>query len=277
MGRDAAEYIVAPSRTRLVTICDRECDIYEFFVEAEKLDASFVVRASWDRRLEDPEYSNLWELVECQKVAGHTVVDLPDRSITKERRLDLEVRFAPVTLKAPQRCRRSDKKRLPTVTLYAVHLKEVNSFSKSDPVEWLLLTNLPVHTLEDALEKVEWYTRRWSIEIFHRILKSGCTVEDCQLETAQRLIRYLTLMSIVAWRIFWMTHIKRTAPTAPAFQEAPLCYKKLPIVSQVIVAIARLGGFLARKGDKNPGPTAIWRGWQRLSDAAMLVNAIEAR
>ena len=283
---------LAPKATQLVTVCDRESDICEFFVEAAHRHTSFVVRASWDRRLVDHEYSNLWELIESQKVAGRTTVVLPDRSISKEKTLNLDVRFSQVTLKAPNRCRRSDNKRLPTVTLFAVHVKEVNASSTSDPVEWLLLTNLPVQTVEQALEKVAWYTRRWSIEVFHRILKSGCTVERCKLETAQRLIRYLTLMSIVAWRIFWMTHIKRTTPAASAtsvltshelhalpllFKKPPYPTTKMPTVSQAIIAIARLGGFLARKGDKHPGPTAIWRGWQRLSDAAMIVGAIEAR
>ena len=281
-----------PKGTRIVTICDRESDIYEFFVEAEKLNTSFVVRASWDRRLKDDEYSNLWDRIENQKVAGRTTVELPNRSILNVKTVELEVRFTDVTFKPPQRCARPDKKRLPAVTLFAVHLKEVNASNKPDAIEWLLLTNLPVETLEQALEKAAWYTRRWGIEVFHRILKSGCTVEQCQLETADRLIRYLALMSVVAWRIFWMTHVKRTKPTAPAttvltrqelralpllFKKPPYLTKKVPTVSQVIVAIARLGGFLARKNDKNPGPTAIWRGWQRLSDAAMLVGAIETR
>ena len=286
---------IAAPNTRVVTVCDRESDIYEFFVEADKLDTSFVVRASWNRRVCNEAFSNLWEMLQAQEVVGHTTVQLPHRSIHAVNTLDLEVRFAPVTLKVPNRSasQAADAERLPAVTLYAVYVKETGAPVGSEPVEWLLLTNLAVQTVEEALEKVRWYARRWSIEVFHRILKSGCTVERCQLETAERLVKYLTLMSIVAWRIFWMTHFKRTDPSAPATQvltktelrALPLLFKKkppyppsrMPTVAQVVVAIARLGGFLARKSDKNPGPTAIWRGWQRLADAAIVVGTINGQ
>ena len=277
--------------TQLVTVCDRESDIYEFFVEAQKLGSSFVVRAAWDRGLSNQEYSNLWEIVQAQKMAGHTSVELPHRGITEVKNLEFEVRFTEVTLRVPQRSKNTV--RLPAVKLHAVYLREIATTEEKEPVEWLLLTNLPVETLAQALEKVAWYCRRWSIEVFHRILKSGCAVERCQLETAQRLTRYLTLMSIVAWRIFWMTHFKRVAPDAPAshvltaneLRALPLLFKKkppypldlAPTVAQVVITIARLGGFLARKCDGNPGPTAIWRGWQRLTDGAILVGKFQEK
>ena len=282
---------LASGPKQLVTLCDRESDIYEFFVEAQKLNASFVIRATSDRCLHSEEYSKLWELVQAQPIAGHATVQLPNRSITQVKTLELEVRFAEVTLKTPQR-RHKNAAKLPAIALHAVYLRETGAAQVDEPVEWLLLTNLPVQTFEQALEKAAWYARRWSIEVFHRILKSGCTVERCQLETAQRLIRYLALMSIVAWRIFWITHFKRTDPNAPAshvltkneLRALPLLFKrkapypldKIPTVAQVVIAIARLGGFLARKNDKNPGPTVIWRGWQRLADGSTLIGALYA-
>lgn len=128
-----------------------------------------------------------------------------------------------------------------------------------------------------------------NIEVYHRILKSGCRVERCRLQVADRLCRYITLMSIVAWRLFWMTHLKRTDPQAPAttiltenelrtlnaLERKQLARPVRPFsVAQAVMAIAKLGGFLARKHDGEPGPTVLWRGWTVLQDATLLGNLV---
>ncbi len=97
--------------------------------------------------------------------------------------------------------------KLPDLPFYAVYVAEKDPFSGADPLEWMLLTNLPVNTFDEAVEKVSWYCLRWKIEIFHKILKSGLKVEECRLGTAERLVRYLTVMSIIAWRILFITSI----------------------------------------------------------------------
>ena len=152
-----------------------------------------------------------------------------------------------------------------------------------EPIEWLLLTNTLVSNFEDALRVVEWYCCRWQIEVFHKIIKSGCRVEDCLLQTADRLKNYIALMSVIAWRLHWLTYINRTEPDLPctailATVEWQALYMRIhkttkfpkvpPSTHHAIRWIAQLGGFLGRKSDGEPGVTAIWRGWQRLQDLA---------
>ena len=132
-----------------------------------------------------------------------------------------------------------------------------------------------------ALYVVARYYERWRIEVFHKVLKSGCRVEDCLLQTAARLQNYIALMSVVAWRLHWLTYINRTAPDLPCTHilttvEWQALYLRMhhttqfpptpPTVRQAVRWIAQLGGFLGRKSDGEPGVTVIWRGWQRLQD-----------
>ena len=145
----------------------------------------------------------------------------------------------------------------------------------------MLLTDLQVSSFEEAKEKVAWYCLRWRIEVFHKILKSGLRVEQCRLQSADRLVRYLTIMSIIAWRIYWLTLIARTNPELPctafvADEEWKVLYSKIkktksfpkkpPRIREVVHWIANLGGFLGRKGDGEPGVMTLWRGWKRLCD-----------
>jgi hypothetical protein len=143
----------------------------------------------------------------------------------------------------------------------------------------MLITNLPVTTFQEACEKVAWYCLRWRIEMYFKVLKSGFKVEDCRLATADRLMRYLAIMSIVAWRLFMITLIARTEPDTPCtaflsdlewkvlFRRAnkgKSLPKNAPALGKVVIWIARLGGFLARKSDGMPGTITLWRGWKRL-------------
>ena len=283
---------LTPHGTRVITVCDRECDIYEFFVVAQRCNAEFVVRASWDRHLENSEFSCLWKHLEAESVAGNYEIVVLPTDKRKGRTCTLEVRFATVTLGPTQRHKSSSFYPLSPVPLYAVYAVEINPPAGEEKVEWMLLSNVPVSSFAEAIEKIDWYKCRWLIETFHKVLKSGCTVEECRLQTEKRLSRYITLMSIVAWRIFWMTHLKRTNPKAPATTILTLNELRTLIaidtgdanptsleltVAQTVVAIAKLGGFLARKHDKNPGNTSIWRGWSRLQDAALLGSVVFAK
>ena len=144
---------------------------------------------------------------------------------------------------------------------------------------------MPVTSFLDAVERVRWYRLRWHIEVFHRVLKSGCKVEECRLDQAEELRRYLTLKSVIAWRLFWMIQIARVQPDAActvvlADHEWQALYvaihrtshlpETVPTVRQVVRWIAQLGGFLGRPGDGEPGVTVVWRGWQRLHDLATM-------
>ena len=193
----------------------------------------------------------------------------------------VSVRFCSVTLKPPWRPKSLEKDPLPAVTVYVFLTQEVDPPADVTPLEWLLLTNVPVYSFEDAVERVKWYRCRWHIEVYFKVLKSGCKVEDCRLQTAERLKRYLTLSSVIAWRLYWLTHINRHYPNAPCItiltqyewqalyatiHRSTVLPQEIPTVRQAVRWIAQLGGFLGRKRDGEPGVTVIWRGWQRLND-----------
>lgn len=274
-----------PIDVRVVTLCDRESDIYEFYMAAEQAEAEFVIRAAWDRHVNHSEFSQLGAHVQAQPVSGCYWLTLPAREHHPARTAKLVVRFAAVTLRPTQRSRNSLFYPLTPVDLYAVYVTEIEPPDPDNAIEWMLLTNIAVHSFEQALEKLDWYQCRWQIEVFHKILKHGCTIKRCRLQSAERLQRYITLMSIVAWRLFWITHLQCTCPSAPAsliltqvelrtlVALDPHLLHRVPLdlsVAQAVVAIAKLGGFLARRGDREPGPTVLWRGWTVLQNAVRL-------
>jgi len=274
-----------PDGVEVITVCDREADIYELFVEAKRLEASLLVRAAQNRALEDDgtEINHIWPKVESQEVVGHLEVHVQGQHGEPDRVAIVGVRFCKVMLSPPVNSRRFSGDQLPPIDLYVVLVKEENAPEGIEPLQWILLTNVPVETFDDAVERVRWYRVRWQIEVYYKVLKTGCKVEDCRLGTAERLKRFIALTAIVAWRLFWMTHISRYAPELPCTailteHEWKALYTRihhtkelpdeLPTARQSVRWIARLGGFLGRKCDGEPGITTIWRGWQRLQDIA---------
>lgn len=280
---EAFEQTIAltPDTVHLVTVCDREADIYEMFVLATDRQASLLVRASADRCLAEEKVKHLWAKIERQKRVGELTVEITGNQNRPARQATVSIRFGQVTLKPPAR---PPSHPLSPVTLTAILVREEHPPAAVDePIEWLLLTTTTVSTFQEAVRVVGWYCCRWQIEVFHKILKSGCKVEACQLQTASRLQNYIALMGVVAWRLHWLTYINRYAPnqpctvvlTTPEWQalylrihKTTVFPKKLPTVRQVLRWIAQLGGFLGRKSDGEPGITVIWRGWQRLQDMA---------
>jgi hypothetical protein len=275
---------LTPSEIRLVTIADREADIFEFLTEADELDAEYVIRAAQDRRLAG-EIGLLWAHMAKQEVVGTVTVEVAARGGKAARQAELLVRVAHLTLQPPQRRADDAGIWLEPLQVWALWLHEDAAPAEVEPLDWLLLTNVPIATWQDTTERIGWYCLRPLIESWHKILKSGCTIEDCRLETAERLKPYLALMGIIAWRLFWLTHINRQLPEASctlilADHEWKALYTAIhrratlptspPTVRQAVRWIAQLGGFLGRKGDGEPGITTIWRGWSRLADLADL-------
>ncbi len=265
----------------VVTVGDRESDIYEMFLEAAEIEAKILIRASKDRILsKNQDHRNLWALLENTPLAGVEVIYIPARHNQAERFATLEIRYSKVILKPPQRAPNAKEKILSSVTLEAVWLHEVNPPSGIEPLEWMLLTNMSISSLQDAIKMGKWYKLRWQIECYHRILKSGCKIEECRLETYERLKKYVRLKSIIAFRLFWLTLINRVDPEASSNQileehewKALCCHvakvqeppQKPPTVKEAIRMIAKIGGFLGRKNDGEPGMTCIWRGWEKLA------------
>ena len=272
--RETAKY--TPEGVQAVSICDAEADIYDLFVEADKLNIGLLLRAAQNRLLMDKKDLKLWQQVEQEEIKGHLTIQVPARNGELARQATVSVRFKQtVQPKPPPHLADTP------IKLSAILVLEVDPPTDVTPVEWRLLSNVVVKSFLDALEQIGWYCKRWQIEVYHKVLKSGCTIEDCRLQTADRLIPYLALSSIIAWRLFWMTHLNRQSPDIPctaflAEHEWRALYasthktifppKNVPTVRQAVHWIAQLGGFLARKGDAQPGPTVLWRGWHRLHD-----------
>jgi hypothetical protein len=272
----------------LVMQGDRENDIYESLVEAEKLNVKYNLRSCTDRKIDSEEQAIFQAFLHTflmnSPARGEIEIELPE----EKRKARMEIKYERVEILPPKRITRSKKAK--GVLCWIVQISEIDVPAGNQAVCWNLLTNVPVETINDAIERIAWYKRRWAIEEFHKILKSGCTVEKCRLETAERLTRYITLFAVIAWRIFWMVHIARTDPNAPAevaltnseigalkslkrFEEL-LPTKKTLNVKKAMTAIACLGGYLNRKNDPPPGPTVLWRGWQRLSAMDELYESI---
>ena len=269
-----------PEGTQLISVGDAEADIFELFNYAVvKLQTDLLIRAGQDRCVCAPEVGHLWATLARQKIAGYLKVQVPKKDKHPKREAIVSVRYSKITLKAPPHL----NKRLDNIPLYAILVQEENPPQGVEPISWLLLTTVPVLSFEDAVERIQWYRRRWQIEVYFKILKSGCQIEKSQLSTTQRLLPLIALFSIIAWRLFWLTHISRHDPEAPCTTVLTdhewhalyaFIYKthrfpdEIPSVRDVTLWIAQLGGFLARRHDGPPGVTVIWRGWLRLSDIA---------
>jgi hypothetical protein len=266
-----------PEGTQVVHVGDSEADVYELFLHAQQTKSHLLVRAAQNRTLMAPAVGSLWDGMNKMPVQDTCTLSIPKRKQEPARTVELSIRFSPITLQPPRRT----GTKLPHFSLYAILVQEQTPPAGVKPVAWLLLTTVPVETLADAHEQIGWYCQRWQIEIYHKTLKSGCRLEATQLETRQRILRLLALFSLIAWRLLWLTHIARHEPQAPctlvlAEPEWRALYAHIkrtatppaqtPTVSDVILWIAQLGGFLARRRDGAPGVTVLWRGWQRLHD-----------
>ena len=275
-------------RTLVVSVGDREADVYELFAQAHSApdNARLLVRAQWNRRTES-EHEGVWEHVLKQPVLATEVLKLPRRATRPARQAFVEVRWAAVRLRPPQRLRK-----LGPVHLWAVLVREAHAPAGQQPVEWRLLTNIPVGTVQQALEKVAWYTKRWQIEVFHRTLKSGCRIEQRQLATEKRLENCLAIDLVVAFRIVQLCMLGRGSPDLPCtvlFEDhqwkalwafvhrAAALPATVPSIRTIMRMIASLGGFLGRKGDGEPGTQTLWLGLQRFDDivtAWLVFNAV---
>ncbi len=264
--------------TTVVSVGDREADIYELFSRAAHSAARVLVRACRQRVLAQ-EQQALWRHLQEQPLAGQCEITVPRSSTRPSRTATLEVRFAPVQLRAPQL-----KPGLGPVRLWAVEARERAAAAGVEPIHWTLLTTLEVSSLQQAVEKLNWYALRWQIEVYHRTLKSGCRIEERQLGSAQRLENCLAIDLVVAWRITQLARLGREMPDVPCsvfFAEAE--WKALvsfinlsfippsqpPSMNQAMRMVASLGGFLGRKGDGHPGTKSLWLGLQRLDDITL--------
>ncbi|WP_414517945.1 IS4 family transposase [Nostoc sp. PCC 9305] len=276
-GLKATESII-PEWLQVVTIADREADIYDLFACPRRPDSDFLIRATQNRCLDGSE-QHLWETLESVDSLGTITLDVKRNPTRPSRTALLTLRYRTITIAPPQN--RPKTEQLAPITLQAILVTEVDPPPEIEPICWLLLTTLEISTLQDVLKYVQWYSYRWLIERYHYVLKSGCGIEKLQLETAQRIEMALATYSIVAWRLLWLIYLARCEPTANCEQvlephEWQVLYTAIhhqsyshtspPTLAEVVNWIARLGGFLGRKGDGFPGVKVLWRGLTRLHD-----------
>jgi len=200
-------------QTQLVVLTDREGDLYELHDAAQMGPANLhvLVRAQHDRQLDS--HHKLWACLGEQPVGQTRALKLPRRRGQPARTAQVELRWAEVAIAAPAvGC----KKGWPALTLRAVWVHEPAAPAGAEPIDWMLLTDLPVTTAEQAWEKVQWYCRRWGIEEWHRALKNGCGVEPREFKTAEHLQRALAFDLIIAWRVLALIKLGRVLPQLPA-------------------------------------------------------------
>lgn len=281
-------------RSKMILVADRESDFFELFdkIKNEKINA--VIRSKHDRYVKGRD---LWltRALEKASSAGKITIDDVETTDNKKRTVVADLKFASVNIEVPGNCQRQYPFGL---ELHVVEVYEQAPPEGEKPLYWRLLTTIDVTDFENAKEIIKHYKMRWNIESYFKVLKSGCKVEDCRLEKAERVIRYVAVMSVVAWRIYWTVHVNRLLPKGSwslvltqveyytlwvRINKKDIMEKKIPKrpppdrpwdVRECVRSIAKLGGFNGRKNDGEPGMTSIWRGWTRLQDMVEVAEAL---
>jgi hypothetical protein len=275
--------------TQVISISDREGDIYEILMEPQihPEGADFIIRANHDRAVvqgrRGDRSQTLHMRLHFSPILGYAMLDVPAGPKRTARKAQLTVQAQKVTLRPPYR---PDRK-LPRVTVNAVMVREVGPPPGEDPIEWVLLTTLPIAALGDIQRIIQYYGCRWEIEVFFRLWKSGCHVEEFQLQTRERLAPCLALCAVLAWRLHWVCRLGQADPDTPctvAFTEREWVVISLlateqrpsepPTIAQVLAWLAQLGGFSGRKADGSPGPLVLMRGWLSVQSGFRMYDLI---
>lgn len=260
---------------RCIHIGDRESDIYELFCTAQQSGTWFLVRTCVDRLADDGQHT-VAAAMRRVKVKAHHRVEVRDaKGAVSEA--TVRVKYHRLRVHPPA----GKQKNYPPLMLTVIHAQEACAPRGREKIDWKLITNLPVRSRKDAIEKLTWYAMRWKIETFHKILKSGCRAEASKLRTAGRITNLIAVFCVLSWRIFWMTMMNRVAPTASPLvaltrletrlvdtliPSRPAEQRRESRLSRYLTKIARLGGYLARAKDPPPGNIVMWRGFARLMD-----------
>lgn len=273
--------------TQIVSIADREADIYDIFVEAEQQSsprAEYIIRAKVARSTPEPDpaagkaaYCKVRDEVGNAPLMTTRTIELSETPKRKARTAQVEIRALKVLVKPPHA-----RPHLPPVTLNVVLAKEVGGPGDGTDVCWLLLSSLPIGTSEEVLRIIDNYVARWAVETFFRMWKTGCRIEDIQLETRDRQKNCLAMYAIVAWRVLYLTYLNRACPKLPCttvftpgeWKPVWLVVAKKPLppkppeLAEIMRLIAQLGGYNNRPGEAPPGPQPIWGGLRRMADFA---------
>ena len=284
-----------PRKTRVISVMDREADFFELFDAQRRTGrVDVLVRAKHDRRLGEG-LPKLFETLRNAPADGHVEIDIarvsarpkasrkPARPARTARIARAEVHYRELMLPATI-------EGLAPVTLWAVHVRETAPPEDEAPVEWFLLTSVRIASIEAALEAIGHYLRRWRVEDFFRVLKSGCRAEHLGFHSAERLERALTIQAVIAWRLMLMTLLGREVPECDAellFSDIELrfladyaadCGLDPPdTLAGAVLLVALLCGYQNRRHDPPPGHQIMWRGYERMSLATLGYRIAEKR
>jgi hypothetical protein len=276
-------YETQASPVTVIVVGDREADIYELYQEAQTTETSYIIRVVRNRRLEDERLLKE-ALADCEFVTQFEV-EVARQARQEKRTAEVSLRYTSLTLMPPKRPKQAEVIPLTPLTVQVVEVLEQNPPPGVEPIHWILITNLPIESVADAQQIVRFYSYRWLVERFHYVLKSGCRMEESQLKSYEALTRFLALCSHQAWRILELTYQARMTPDAPCDRfltpeqwqalhvyqtKTPTPNAVCPTLEEAVRGIAKLGGFIGRKSDGQPGVKVLWRGWQRLQDLAAI-------
>jgi Transposase Tn5 dimerisation domain len=260
--------------TSVVHVGDRGADMFPFFQACRANQTHFLVRAFENRRIEPEEGQQRYLLDEVRswKARASRPFDVPASHGRMARSTEVQLAFGSLTILPPRLEKRCGKE---PVKVWAIRVWEEQTPAGEEPLEWILLTSVPTTTLEEAWERVGWYEHRWTVEDYHQCLKTGCRLEDRQLQSADRLIRLLGLLSPLAVRLLQLRDLARSSPQRPAHEvlDADLLAIVAAQAGQAPAlmttgafwkAVAQMGGYLARSGDGPPGWKTLWKGWQHV-------------
>ena len=272
--RQASRLLGRPER--LVHVGDREADIFELFAAAAEEQTRFLVRTCVDRLVADTDGHTVAEIMRGTAAAGTHRLTIQNKDGAPSEAV-LSVSYRRLRVLPPA----GKQARYPAQELTLIHATETGKPEGREAIRWKLLTNLAVDSLAAAVEKLGWYARRWKIEVFHKVLKSGGRAEASLLRDAERLVRLVAVFCVVAWRVFWLSMAGRAEPESPptlalTAEECRVLDRLTPAkplvgtgartLSAYLTKVARLGGYLARRKDPPPGFMVLWRGLCRLMD-----------
>jgi Transposase DNA-binding/Transposase Tn5 dimerisation domain len=274
----ALDELPSAERPRVIHLMDREGDIHEVLEAIASTTDGCVVRCTHNRVIDGP-IGHAHDAVTQAPLLGVHTIEGPARAGQPPRKAQLELRSVRVTVQ-PRRAHSVQADREP-FSMHLVEAREVNAATNVTPLHWLLWTTEAARTLDEVIEVLRYYRQRWKIEDFHLILKSGCRIEELELETAERLTKAVVIYSAVAAHLLALRDLARVEPNAPCTtilsddawkalwlhtHQKPLPAKlKVPTIRQAVLWIGRLGGHLNRKRDGMPGVRTLWRGYRDLS------------
>lgn len=268
-----------PAGSCWVDVGDRGSDIYEAMVTAREVGHHFLFRLTQNRQVfTTPGHDRSERLLTYARALpsqGPDRVDIPGRGGRPARTATVQLAAAPVWVPAPLETPR--RRQQPIIAAWVIRVWEADPPTGTEPLEWLLLCSLPTTTLDELKERRDWYGCRWLIEVYHDVEKNGCSEEDRRFETAERMEACLAVLAVVAVRVLQLRCALEAQPDEPAQQVATTPEIQLVrrftkhqgrrfTVRDFVRGVARLGGFLGRNSDGEPGVRTLWRGYQRLQD-----------